>query len=154
MKKRWLPVLLVALGLFAVNVVARLVIRLAFNDNQTAEDRASLVMFGVIALVLAVVAFMWARREPVERWLARLAGAAVLGMLLTILVGPFISGSTPFAQGAGAFFSQVWLYAAFAVGGTLVGYLLVTALGWDYRSRSLKAYAERALTRPRRPVRR
>jgi FtsH-binding integral membrane protein len=147
-------VVALAVGLFGVNVVARLVTRLAFNGNTAAADRASMVMFAVIGVVLAVVVFVRARREPVDRWVLEVSGAAMLAMLLTVFIGPFISGSGPFASGAGAFFSQIWLYSGFAIGGTLVGYLLVTALGWDYRSQSLKRYAERGLSKPRRVVRR
>lgn len=154
MRKRWLPVLLLAVALFAVNVVSRLVIRLGFNGDETAEDRASLLMFSVVALVLGAAAFRRARREPVERWTGDLAAAAGLAMLLTVLLGPFVSGDTPFAQGAGAFFSQIWLYAGFAGAGLLVGYLVVTALGWDHKSQSLKRIAQLNSTKPRRVVRR
>jgi hypothetical protein len=75
-------------------------------------------------------------------------------MLLTVLVGPFISGGQPFAGGAGDFFSQVWLYAGFAIVGTLLGYWLAVMLGRDYRSRSLKAFSETRAAKPRKVVRR
>lgn len=154
MRKRWLRVGALAAALFAINVVTRLVVRLGLDGDQGAQDRASLIMFTVIGLVLAGVAFVRARREPVERWAADVTVAILGAMLLTIFVGPFVSGRGPFSQGAGEFFSQVWLYAAFTGVGTLVGYLVVTALGWDYRSQSLKRFAESRLAKPRRVVRR
>jgi hypothetical protein len=153
-KQRWFPIAALALALFAVNVVARLVIRLGFNGDDTAENTVSIIMFAVIGLVLAAVTFVRAQRVPPATWLPPLAAAAVAGMLLTVLVGPFISGDSPFAAGAGNFFSQIWLYGGFAIVGTLLGYWIATALGRDYRSRSLKAYATARATKPRKVVRR
>jgi Na+/melibiose symporter-like transporter len=153
-QQRWFPIAALAVGLFAINVVTRLVIRLWFNGSDTAESRASIVMFSLIGLAMAIVTFLRAQRVAPSEWLPQLAGGAIGGMLLTILVGPFISGSAPFSGGAGNFFSQVWLYGGFAIVGTLLGYWTATALGRDYRSRSLKAFAQARATKPRRPVRR
>lgn len=154
MKDRWLPVGVLAGVLFAVNVIARLITRLAFDGRPEVQDRVSLGMFAVIALILAVVAGTWARRWPAARWAPDLAVAILVALALTVFVGPFISGSSPFAGGAGEFFSQIWLYAGFAGAGAVVGYLVVTALGLDYRSQSLKRYAEVKRAKPRRVVRR
>nr|BFE67952.1 hypothetical protein GCM10020092_012530 [Actinoplanes digitatis] len=154
MKQRWVPVAVLAAGLFAINVIARLVIRIGFADNETAESRVSLIMFAAIGVVLAIVTFVRAQRVPTGTWLPEIGAAALGGMLLTILVGPFISGDTPFAAGAGNFFSQVWLYSGFAILGTLLGYWIATMLGRDYRSRSLQAFAKAKTTKPRRVVRR
>ena len=154
MKDRWLPVGVLAGVLFLINVVARLLIRFGFDEDVETSDRLSLAMFVVIGLILATVAFVSARRHPVARWGGDVAVAVLVAMALTIIVGPFISGSYPFANGPGEFFSQILFYAAFAAGGTLVGFLLLTALGLDYRSQSLKRYAETKLAKPRRVVRR
>ena len=154
MKQRWVPVAVLAAGLFAINVVARLVTRLGYNGDETAENRVSIVMFAVIGIVLAVVTFIRAQQKPPSRWLPEIAVAALAGMLLTILIGPFVSGDTPFAGGAGNFFSQVWLYGGFAIVGTLLGHWLATALGRDHRTRLMRAYAQARSTKPRRPVRR
>jgi hypothetical protein len=154
MVKRWLPVGVLAVVLFAVNVVSRLIVRLGYDGSESAQGVASMVMFGTIAVIMAAVTFVVARRRPVGRWLPDLAAAGGAALLLTIFVGPFISGDAPFSGGAGNFFEQVWLYAAFAGGGALIGFLVVTALGLDYRSQSLKRYAQQKLARPRRAVRR
>jgi peptidoglycan/LPS O-acetylase OafA/YrhL len=157
MRERWLPVGVLAGVLFAINVVTRLVVRFGVDDGPAkgnVEGTASLVMFALIGAVLAVVAFVQCRRYPVGRWLGDLLAAAGVAMLLTILIGPFISGGTPFRAGAGDFFLQIWLYAGFAGGGLLIGYLIATALGLDYRSQGLKRYAESKLAKPRRVVRR
>jgi len=153
-KDRWLPVGVLAAVLFAVNAAARLVARLGFNDDGEAQDRISLGMFVVIGLILAVMAFLWARRHPASRWIADIGAAVIVAMLLSIFVGPFISGDTPFEGGAGDFFAQIWLYCGFAIGGSLVGFLILVALGLDYRSQGLKRFAEAKRAKPRRVVRR
>ncbi|AGZ46007.1 hypothetical protein AFR_38765 [Actinoplanes friuliensis DSM 7358] len=149
-----MPIAVLAAALFAINVVARVVIRIGFADNDSAQNTVSIIMFAVIGVVLAVVAFIRAQRVPPSSWLPELAASAIGGMLLTILIGPFISGDTPFAAGAGNFFSQIWLYGGFAIVGTLLGYWVATMLGRDYRSRSLQAFARAKTTKPRRVVRR
>jgi hypothetical protein len=154
MKDRWLPIGVLAGVLFVVNVAARLVARLGFNEDGEAQDRISLGMFVAIGLILASMAFVWGRRHPAGRWIGDIGAAALAAMLLTIFVGPFISGDTLFEGGAGDFFSQVWLYAGFAIGGSLVGFLILVALGLDYRSQGLKRFAEAKLAKPRRVVRR
>ena len=154
MKQRWVPIAILAAGLFAINVIARLIIRIGFNGNDTAESRVSIAMFAVVGLALAVATFLRAQQKRPAQWLPEIAAAAIAGMLLTILVGPFISGDSPFAAGAGNFFAQVWLYGGFAIVGTLLGYWVATALGRDYRSRSLTAYTQTRAAKPRRVVRR
>ncbi|MGN9766149.1 hypothetical protein ACTMS2_13405 [Micromonospora sp. SD12] len=155
MSERWRGTAVLAVALFAVNVVARLVTRFGFDgDDTAAADRVSLGMFVVIGLVLAAVAFVWGRRQPVAAWGADLAAAVGVALLLTVLVGPLLVGDNPFGGGAGTFFAQIWLYLAAAGVGVLLGYLLLTALGLDHRSQSLKRYAELRATKPRRVVRR
>lgn len=153
MKQRWAPVAILAAGLFAINVVARLIIQLTDADDA-AQNSVTIGMFALIGLVLAVVVFLRAQHRRPSTWLPEIAAAVVTAMLLTILLGPFISGDTPFAGGAGDFFSQIWLYGGFAIAGVLLGYWTATALGRDYRSRSLTAYTQTKATKPRRPVRR
>jgi Na+/melibiose symporter-like transporter len=153
--QRWFAPAALAVGLFAVNVAARLVIRLGFDGDDSAESGATLVMFGVLGLTFAVWTFIACQRKRPSEWLLPdLVFGAVGAMLLTVLVGPFVSGGEPFSGGAGDFFSQVWLYAGFAIVGTLLGYWLAMMLGRDYRSRSLKAYAKTQAAKPRRVVRR
>lgn len=142
MKQRWVSIGVLAGALFAVNAVARLITRFAFEADDTAQNRASIAMFSVLGLILAVLAFRRCQRTPPTVWVADLGASALIGMLLTILVGPFISGQEPFGGGAGYFFSQVWLYAGFTIVGTLLGYWVATMLGRDYRSKGLAAYAE------------
>ena len=154
-QQRWFPIAALAVALFAINVVARLVIRFGFPDDDAAQSRASLAMFACVGLTLAVWTFRSAQRRPPIEWLVPdLILGASGGMLLTVLVGPFVSGGEPFGSGAGDFFSQVWLYAGFAIVGTLLGYWTAVLAGRDYRSRSLRAYERQRQARPRKIVRR
>lgn len=155
MRQRWFPPAALAVGLFAINVVARLIIRFAYDGDDSAESRASIIMFAVIGLTLAVWTFLACQRKRPSDWLLPdLVFGAIGGMLLTVLIGPFISGGQPFGDGAGDFFFQVWLYCGFAIAGTLLGYWLAVMIGRDYRSRSLKAFAETSKAKPRKVVRR
>ncbi len=153
-QQRWFPIAALAVGLFAINLVTRLVIRFGFESEDAAQSRATIIMFALIGLVLAVWTFRAAQRRRPSEWLPDTALAAVAAMLLSVLVGPFVSGGEPFADGAGTFFAQIWLYAGFAIVGTLLGYWVAVMLGRDYRSRSLKAFTQARQARPRRVVRR
>jgi len=153
-QQRWFQSVALAVGLFAINVVTRLVIRLGFNGNDSAENRASLIMFALIGLGLAGFTFVRAQRVAPSSWLPDLGLGSLGGMLLTVLVGPLISGGVPFDDGAGFFFSQIWLYGGCGIVGTLLGYWIAMALGRDYRSKSLEAFAQARNAKPRRVVRR
>ncbi|MFU8871945.1 hypothetical protein [Micromonospora sp. SL4-19] len=154
MRERWRAVGMLAAALFVVNVVARLVIKFGFPDDDTAKDRVSLAMFVVIGLVLAVLAFRWGGDRPVGRWVGDLAAAVGVALALTVFVGPLLVGENPFGGGAGLFFAQIWLYLGATVAGALVGFLTLTALGRDFRSQQLKRYAELRAAKPRKVVRR
>ena len=153
-QQRWFRIAALAAGLFAINAIARLVVRIGFDGSDTAQNRGTIIMFGLIALALAGYTFIRAQRERPSSWLPDIGFGALGGMLLTVLVGPFLSGSTPFANGAGDFFAQIWLYAGCAVLGSALGYGFAVALGRDSRSKSLAAYTQARATRPRRVVRR
>ncbi|WP_406072713.1 hypothetical protein [Micromonospora sp. NBC_01638] len=154
MDRRWRDVGVLVAALFAVNVVARLIIRFGYDGDDTAADRMSLAMFVVIGLILAVVAFRWGGHRPLAGWAADMALVVPVAMVLTVLVGPLLVGHNPFAGGAATFMAQIWLYLLAAGAGLLIGYLVLTALGRDYRSRQLKRYAEANAAKPRRVVRR
>ena len=104
---------MLAAALFAVNVVARLVIRFGFDGDDTAADRVSLAMFVVIGADPGRGRLRWGRRRPLAGWAADMAARGRRSaMLLTVLVGPFVGGDNPFAGGAATFFAQIWLYCA------------------------------------------
>jgi MFS family permease len=148
-----LPVGLLAAGLFATNVVARVVVRLAAH-NEKSQTRVGLVAMAAVAVVMIGAAYWWGRRHPMSRVLADLALAAVAGCLLSVLIGPFAGGSRPLKEGVGFFVAQIWQYLAISAGGVLFGLLLVMALGQDWKSQQWKRYAESVRAKPRRAVRR
>ncbi|NLU76947.1 hypothetical protein HCA58_00770 [Micromonospora sp. HNM0581] len=154
MGQRWRAVGVLAIALFAVNVLARLVIRFGFDGDDSVADRVSLGMFVVIGLMLAGVAFVWGARRPLARWAGEVAAAVGLAVGATVLVGPLLVGDNPFAGGGATFFAQIGLYLVVTTIGTMLGYLLLVTLGRDHRSRGLQRYAETSAARPRRVVRR
>ncbi|MDI6099659.1 hypothetical protein QLQ12_13735 [Actinoplanes sp. NEAU-A12] len=149
----WFRITVLAVALFAINVVARLAIRIGADDGD-AQGLASIAMFAVIALVLGGLTFVRSQQQKPSQWLPDVGFGALGGMALTVLAGPFVSGHGPFANGAGDFFAQIWLYSACAIVGSVIGYWIAVMLGRDYRSKALKAYTEARKARPRRVVRR
>jgi hypothetical protein len=154
MRQRWLRIGALAGVGFGMSVAGRLVVRLGSIDDPDAQSALTLVTFGAIGLVLAVLAIRWGRVRPMGVVVADLAGGAVGAGVLNLLVGPFVSGTSPAEVGVGDTFDAAWQFAAFAGGGGLVGLLLLVMVGMDYKSRSLRQFAEAKLTKPRRPVRR
>jgi hypothetical protein len=154
MKARWLRIGILAAALLAISIAARLVVRIWFEGEIDAEERVTLITLGAIAVVMAVSAIWWGRLRPMGIVIADLAGAAVAAAAVNLLAGPFVSGTTPAQVGVGDSFNAAWQYAAAAGGGALIGLLLLIMVGKDYKSQSLKRFAESKLTKPRRPVRR
>ncbi|HEY8473492.1 MAG TPA: hypothetical protein VIL37_12770 [Natronosporangium sp.] len=154
MRERWLRIGILAGVLLAICVIGRLVVRIWFDGEIESEERVAWITLGAVGVVLAGVAIWWARLRTIGVVVADIAGAAIAAGLVNLLFGPFINGTTPAQLGAGALFEAAWQYAAAAGLGTLIGLLLLIAAGKDYKSQSLKRFAEAKLTKPRRPVRR
>lgn len=154
MRKRWLRIGILCLVLFAINLVGRLVVRIVSIEDVDTQDLVTLLAYGAVGLVMAVLAAWWGRQRPMGEVIADLAGGAVGALVLILLIGPFVSGTSPAAVGVGDSFNVAWQYAGFAGGGTLIGLLLLVMVGRDYKSQSLKRYAQAKLTKPHRPVRR
>jgi hypothetical protein len=153
-KERWLPVAAVAGGLFATNIVARLIVRFTASKSAAHQTWIGLIAILAVAVVMIGVAFWWAKRYPMPRVGADLGVAVLVACALSVLVGPYAGGSGPFKEGLGFFFGEVWHYLAISAGGAVFGLLLVMAFGQDYRSQSWKRYAETVRAKPRRVVRR
>jgi hypothetical protein len=154
MKQRWQRIGILAGTLFVINVIGRLVIRLGSIDEVDTQLTLTLLAYGLIALVMAVLAGWWGQQHPLGSVIGELSAAVVAAGVLILGVGPFISGTTPAAVGAGDTFNAAWQYAGFAAGGTALGLMVITMLGKDYTSRSLQRFEEIKRAKPKRPVRR
>jgi hypothetical protein len=149
MKGVWGRVAIVAAVLVAVNLLARLVVRLAGPDDST-QFVIGLWSIGAMMVVLAVTVFLWARRYPVPRVLT-FAGAAIgSSSLLVMLIGPLVSGGSPFENGFNAFLFQVLVCMLVLSVAGAIGLFTAMALGLDPKSQAWKRQAERVKTKPRR----
>ena len=154
MKERWLPVGLLAGALFVVNLIARLVVRIAAGSDDNKQVTIGLWALIAVGAVLIPVAFWWAHRWPLPRVIGDIAVAVLVACLLAVMIGPFVSGTTPFGDGVGLVFRQFFYYVAVSAGGTLIGILAVMTVGQDYKSQAWKRYAQRVNAKPRKVVRR
>jgi len=154
MKERWLPVGVLAGGLFVVNLIARLVVRLTAGHDDAKQVTIGLWALIAVGAVLIPVAFWWARRWPVPRVVGDILLAVLAACLLSVLIGPFVSGTTPFGGGVGLVFRQFFYFVAVSGGGMVFGLLAVMTVGKDYKSQAWKRYAEQAQAKPRRVVKR
>jgi MFS family permease len=152
-RRRWLWIGVVGAILFALNVVGRLWIRAGSVEDEAQQDLIGLYAFIAIGLAMAVAAVLWGRRRPGGEVVADLAGAGVLGMVLSVVVGAFVSGGTPNDAGITHTMAQIGLFTAFAGGGALLGMLLLIMLGKDYRSTSLARFVEERSSKRHRVVR-
>jgi hypothetical protein len=153
-KQRWVPVGILAGVLFATNVIARWVVKLVAGHSDTRTTEIGVAAFVVVAVVMAVAAYWWAREYPMPRVIGDLLLGAVGGGVFSLLLAPLLVGTTPLRDGADFFIGQIWRYLAVAIGGAGFGLLVVMALGRDYKSQSWKRYAERLGAKPKRVVRR
>jgi hypothetical protein len=154
MKERWLPVGVIAGTLFLVNVVARLIVRFAAGSDDDKQVTIGLWALFAVGAVLIPVAFWYGRRHPMLQVVADLGIAVVAACVLAVLIGPFVSGATPFGDGIGLVFRQFFYFVGLSAIGAVLGVLALMTLGLDYRSQSWKRYIDRTSTKPRRVVRR
>ncbi|WP_432835172.1 hypothetical protein [Dactylosporangium sp. CA-092794] len=154
MRERWLPIGFVAAGLFLVNVIARLVVRFGAGSDDDKQITIGLWALFAVGAVMIPVAFWYGRKYPVIRVVGELGVAVVAACVLSVLVGPFVSGAQPFGDGVGLVFRQFFYFVGLSAIGTVIGLLVLMTTGLDYRSQSWKRYIERAGTKPRKIVRR
>jgi hypothetical protein len=149
-----LPVGLLAGGLLATNVIARVIVRLTASKNEHSQTRIGLIAMIAVAAVMIGAAYWWGRRHPMPRVLVDLAVAIVVACLLSVLIGPFAAGSRPLKEGHAFFIAQLWQYLAIAAGGAVFGLLIVMTFGQDWKSQAYKRYTETVKAKPRKVVRR
>ncbi len=141
MKAVWLRVAIVGAVLIAVNLAARVGVRIAGPDENT-EFVIGLWSLGAMIVVLAAAVFFWARRYVTGQVLTFTAAVITVSSLVVTIAGPYVSKSSPFGEGFGTYLLQLFIcVAALAVGAT-IGLLGAMAFGLDPTSRAWKRQAE------------
>jgi hypothetical protein len=151
--KRWTRLGILALGIFAVNAIARFItwkFKIAEESSQLTIGFIAVVVVGV---GLAVAGAWWAVRYPFSRLFADLGAAVGGGALLSLFIGPFAGGGKPFAEGLGFFVGQILMFLGVAGVGVGLGFLAMVAFGKDWKSRGLLRYELNYSKRPHRSVR-
>jgi len=148
MKGVWGRVAIVTAVLVAVNLLARVGVRIAGPDDD-AEFVIALWSLGGMVLGLAAVVFYWTRRYLASR-VVGYAGAVIgVSSVLVAVIGPFVSGGGPLENGFGTFLLQLFVIFVSLTVGAALGLLLAIALGMDPTSRAWKHQAERVKTSSR-----
>ncbi|TQS46618.1 hypothetical protein [Cryptosporangium phraense] len=141
MQNRWARVGVVVAVLVAVNFGARIVLRIASGASEDAELRTGIVTLAAMGVVIAVASFLTARRYLPAITSGDLFFDVVVTSLLVTLVGPFVSGGTPFVDGPGQWLIQILVCVGVLLVGAALGAFLAIALGLDPKSRAWGAYA-------------
>jgi hypothetical protein len=152
-KDRWLKIGGVALGLFAVNVIARLVTLKGKFATESQQLRIGVIAVVAVAVIMVAAAAWWSIRYPLGRMVADLGGATLIAALASTLLGPFVVKSSPFASGLGYFMGQMLLFAAIGAVAMALGFVGTVAFGRDWKSRGLKSYSDRYRAKPPKMVR-
>jgi len=152
MKDRWLPIGVLAGALFAINIAARLITRIGHVAGADQQLLIGIISTSAVALILIGATARWAVRYPLGRVVADMAAAAGVACLLSVLIGPFVAGTKPFANGLGVFVGQILLFLGISAVGVLFGFLSVVIFGKDYKSRGLKRYEQLYRAKPHRVV--
>jgi hypothetical protein len=153
LRNRWVPIVALALTLFAVNVAARLVTKYGKFAEESEQIRIGVIATAGVGLILVAAAAWWTIRYPLGRVLGDLGAAAGIAAALSTTLGPLIAGAKPFAEGLGNFVGQILLFLGLAGFGVFVGFVAVVALGKDWKSRGLRRYEQNYRARPHRTVR-
>lgn len=153
MSKRWLRVGLLVLGIFAVNVIARLITQFGDITEQSTQDLIAYGGLGVVAATLIVAGGWWAVRYPFVRLFFDVGAAVLAFTLLSVLIGPLLVGDSPFASGPASIVGQFLVLMGVGLGAGLLGFAVIVAFGKDWKSQGLRRYEESYHRRPNRAVR-
>lgn len=154
LRHRATPVLLVALALFAINAISRVILWATGITDDTEMTVAGFYSMLAMVLVTGYAGFRWTRRYEMTRVVGEVAGAMVLGTLLAVLVSPLLVGLNPLTGGLGIVLRQLGLCFGICVLGAFVGMLIVLAMGQDRKSRAWKYQEQRLTSKPRRAAKR
>jgi hypothetical protein len=152
--RRWREVGVLAGVLFLLNAVSRLIVWLFASKSDNAQTAIGLIYVLAVGLVMVYAGWYWAQRRLMPRVVGELTVAVLLGLVFSIVLGPFAGGSAPFVEGGDLIWAEAWHYLVFAGLGAALGVLGAMTLGRDPKSRAYKRYAEANKGRPRKAVRR
>jgi hypothetical protein len=152
-RQRWLRIGAVALGLFAVNVIARLVTVKGKFATEGQQLRIGIIAMTAVAVILIAASAWWSIHHPLGRVVADLGAAILIAALLATLIGPFVVHHGPFANGLGFVVGQMLLFCGIGAVGVTLGFIGTVAFGMDWKSQGLKRYAQRYRAKPPKMVR-
>ncbi len=152
--RQWRQVGVLAGVLFVLNAVSRLIVWLFESKSDHGQTVIGLIYVISVGLVMVYAGWYWAQRKLMPRVFGELTVAVLIGLVFSLLLGPFAGGSAPFAEGGDLVWAEAWHYLLFAGIGAVLGVLVAMMLGRDPKSRAYKRYAEANKGRPRKVVRR
>ena len=134
-------------ALVAVNLVARLVVRVA-DPGTNAEFIVGLASLSAMAVLAAAFAFVWMKRHETSRVVQDSIVVVTITSILVTLVGPFVFGRTlgdfdGFSAWLAVFLLQLFICLAVLAVGVLIGSVLAVAFGLDQTTRAWRAQAGR-----------
>ena len=141
MRNRWTRVGVVVGALVVVNLAARLIIRIASGASERVQFTTALASLLAMGVLLAVTGFLTARRYLPARTAGDLFYMIVISALVVTLIGPFVSGGSPFGAGGYTWLLQLLVCLGALLVGAAIGVLLAIAFGLDPKSRAWGAYA-------------
>jgi len=153
MRRRWLAIGLLALGIFVINVIARWATKQFDIVDEANQIKLALVGMVAMGVVLIGAAVWWAVRYPFSRMFFDIGAATIIGALLSLIIGPYAGGSKPFVEGLGAFVGQLLMFIGIAAVGMFLGFAGTVAFAKDWKSRRLHNYEQSYMRRPHRTVR-
>jgi hypothetical protein len=153
MRQRWLAIGLLTLGIFVINVIARVVTKQFDIVDEANQIKVAMVGMISIGVLLIAAGVWWAVRYPFSRLFFDIGAAVVIGALLSLIIGPFAGGSKPFVEGLGAFVGQMLMFIGIAAVGVFLGFAFTVAFAKDWKSQRLHNYETTYSRRPHRAAR-
>jgi len=154
MRDRYKPVAMVAGLLVLMGIAMHVIMQVGFKKNTNDQENVVIVVLIGVAVVMIICSYVWSVRHPIAHVVPELLLVVAIGCIGTVVIAPLFVAVSPFHDGAGDFFEQIWIYLGVGLGASLLGWLVALAVGQDYRAKQLKRFAATVSSKPHRPVRR